>query len=61
MRACVALIASVAQDFPAAKLIISGGAAAELQLGLATLAPLYVEDLVLRGLRVFAAQNDPAA
>ena len=58
VRACVALITSVAQDFPAAKLIISGGAAAELKPGLAALAPTYVDDLVLRGLRVYAAQQD---
>ena len=58
VRACVALIAAIAQDFPAAKLVISGGAAAELQPGLATLAPIYIEDLVLCGLRFYAAQND---
>jgi len=57
VRACSALIAAVAQDFPAAKLIISGGAAAELQPGLASLAPLYIEDLVLRGLRFYAAHQ----
>lgn len=62
MRACVALIRSVAQDFLAAKMIISGGAAAELLPGLAANAPLYVEDLVLRGLRIYAAeQAGPAA
>ena len=55
VRACVALITAVAQDFPAAKLIISGGAAAELQPGLKIITPLYSQDLVLRGLRVYAA------
>ncbi len=55
VRACVALIAAVAQDLPAAKLIISGGAAAELQPGLARLTPIYSQDLVLRGLRFYAA------
>ena len=57
VRACSALIMSVTQDFPAAKLIISGGAAAELQPGLAANMPLYIEDLVLRGLRFFAAEQ----
>ena len=57
VRACVALIAAVAQDFPAAKLVMSGGAAAELQPGLAAFAPRYVEDLVLRGLRFYAAHQ----
>ncbi len=57
VRACVALISSVAQDFPAAKLIISGGAVAELQSGLMAQTPLYVDDLVLRGLRFYAAQQ----
>ena len=61
VRACVALIAAVAQDFPAAKLIMSGGAAAELQPGLAACTPLYVEDLVLRGLRFYAAEQDGTA
>ena len=58
VRACVALIRSVAHDFPAAKLIISGGAAAELLPGLAAIAPAYIQDLVLRGLRVYAARYD---
>ena len=57
VRACVALIAAVAQDLPAAKLIMSGGATAELQPGLAACSPLYVEDLVLRGLRFYAAHQ----
>lgn len=55
VRACVALVAAVAQDFPAAKLIVSGGAAAELSPGLALYAPHYFDDLVLRGLRFYAA------
>ena len=54
VRACTALIAAVAQDFPAAKLIISGGAAAELESGLDALTPLFIEDLVLRGLCFYA-------
>ncbi len=58
VRACAALINSVMQNFPAAKLIISGGAAAELEPGLAANAPLYIEDLVLRGLRFYAAKQD---
>ena len=57
VRACTALITSVAHDLPAAKLILSGGAAAELQPGLTAFAPLYVEDLVLRGLRFYAAHH----
>ncbi len=57
VRACTALIRSVAQDFPAANLIISGGAAAELQSSLVPLAPIYIEDLVLRGLRFYAADQ----
>lgn len=56
VRACCALISAVMQDFPASQLIISGGAAAELQANLAALTPVYVEDLVLRGLRVYAAE-----
>ena len=57
VRAGVALIAAVKQDFPSAKLIISGGAAAELASGLALAAPHYVEDLVLRGLRFYVARQ----
>lgn len=58
VRACTALIMSVMQDHTAAKLVISGGAWAELLPGLVAHAPLYIEDLVLRGLRIYAAQHD---
>ncbi len=57
VRACVALIATVAQDFPAAKLVISGGAAAELTPGLTLAAPHCVDDLVLRGLRFYVGRQ----
>jgi type III pantothenate kinase len=57
-RACIALINSVAQEFPSAQLYLSGGAAPELNPGLS--GAIFAPDLIFRGMRTYAAKLDSA-